>query len=127
VALNLKVAELERRLVEQRTDFNNHVSVHNKGIKKHTKLVKKELATDAKNLNIAKGFVTDDPMKKALTSMIEPEPEDVRSRKKALKGPKPMKYMDEDGMPVKERPSSTTGTGWGEISSSDDSDSDPEP
>ena len=28
---------------------------------------------------------------------------------------------------VKERPSSTTGAGWGEISSSDDSDSDPEP
>ena len=60
------------------------------------------------------------------TSMIEPAPGDARSRKKALEGPKPMKYMDADGNPVKERPSSTTGTGWGEISSSDD-DSDSEP
>ena len=123
VALNMRVAELERRLEEQRTNFNNHVSVHNKGIKKHTKLVKKELATDAKNLNLAKGMVTDDAMQKALTSMID---EDSKSRKKALKGPKPMKYMDEDGNPVRERPSSTTGTRWGEISSSDDSDSGPE-
>ena len=77
------------------------------------------------------GMVTEDAKKQALTTMIEPAPEDVRSRNKALKGPKPMKYMDADGSPVKERPSSTTGTGWpaggGEISSSDDSDSDPEP
>ena len=73
------------------------------------------------------GMVTEDAMKQALTTMIEPAPEDVRSRNKALKGPKPMKYMDADGNPVKERPSSTTGTGRGEISSSDDSDSDPEP
>ena len=66
----------------------------------------------------------DENNKQVLTNLIEP---DARSRKKALKGPKPMKYMDADGNPVKERPSSTTGTGWGEISSSDDSDSDPEP
>ena len=85
------------------------------------------MARDAKNLNSAKGMVTDENMTKALTSMIEPAPEEVQSRKKALKGPKPMKYMDADGNPVKERPSNTTGTGWGEISSSDDSDSDPEP
>ena len=87
------------------------------------------MARDAKNLNSAKGMVTDENMTKALTSMIEPAPEEVQSRKKALKGPKPMKYMDADGNPVKERPSSTqaTGAGWGEISSSDDSDSDPEP
>jgi len=123
----VRVAELERRLEEQRTNFNNHVSVHNKSIKKHTKLVKAEMAIDAKNLKLATGMVTDDAIKKALTSMIEPAPEDVRSREKALKGPKPMKYMDADGNPVKERPSSTTGTGRGEISSSDDSDSDPEP
>ena len=53
---------------------------------------------------------------------------DERSRKKALKGPKPMKYMDADGSHVKERPSNTTGTArdWLEISSSDD-DSDSEP
>ena len=45
----------------------------------------------------------------------------------ALRGPKLMKYMDEDGNPVKERPSSITGTArsWLEISSSDD-DSEPE-
>ena len=42
-----------------------------------------------------------------------------------FKGPKLMKYMDEGGNPVKERPPSTTGGGWGEISSSDD-DSDSE-
>ena len=65
---------------------------------------------------------------KALTSMIEPAPEEVQSRKKALKGPKPMKYMDADGNPVKERPPSITGTArsWLEISSSDD-DSESEP
>ena len=53
---------------------------------------------------------------------------DERSRKKALKGPKPMKYMDADGNPVKERSPSITGTArsWLEISSSDD-DSEPEP
>ena len=39
---------------------------------------------------------------KALTSMIEPTSEDVRGRKKAQKGPKPVKYMDADGNPVKE-------------------------
>ena len=127
MALNTRVAELERRLEEQRTNFNNHVSAHNKSIKKHIKLVIKEMANDDKNLKIAKGMVTDDALMKALTSSIEPTSEDVRSRKKAMKGPKPMKYMDADGNPVKERPSSTTGTGWGEISSSDDSDSDPEP
>ena len=39
-----------------------------------------------------------------------------------------MKYMDEDGNPVKERPPSITGTArsWLEISSSDD-DSESEP
>ena len=123
VALNMRVAELERRLEEQRTNFNNHVSAHNKSIKKHLKLVKAEMTTDAKNLKLAKGMVTDDAMQKALSTMID---EDSKSRKKALKGPKPMKYMDEDGNPVRERPSSTTGTRWGEISSSDDSDSGPE-
>jgi len=35
-----------------------------------------------------KGMVTEDAMKQALTTMIEPAPEDVRSRNKALKGPK---------------------------------------
>ena len=104
---------------------HNHVSVHNKSIKKHTNLVKAEMARDAKNLKLAKRMVTG-AMKEALTSMIEPAPEEEQSRKKALKGPKPMKYMDADGNPVKERPSSTAGTGWGEISSSDD-DSDSEP
>ena len=69
-------------------------------------------------------MITDENNKQVLTSLIEP---DARSRKKALKGPKPIKYMDADGNPVKERPSSTTGPGWGEISSSDGSDSDPEP
>ena len=74
------------------------------------------------------GMVTEDAVKQALTTMIEPAPEDVRSRNKALKGPKPMKYMDADGNPVKERPPSITGTArsWLEISSSDD-DSDSEP
>ena len=90
--------------------------------KKHLKLVEAEMTTDAKNLNLAKGMVTDAALQKALSTMID---EDSKSRKKALKGPKPMKYMDEDGNPVKERPGSTTGTRWGEISSSDDSDSDP--
>ena len=74
------------------------------------------------------GMVTEDAVKQALTTMIEPAPEDVRSRNKALKGPKPMKYMDADGNPVKERPSSITGTArsWLEISSSgDDSESEP--
>ena len=57
--------ELERRLEEQRTNFNNEISVHNKSIKKHSKLVKTEMAKDAKNLNLAKGMVTDDAMKKS--------------------------------------------------------------
>ena len=86
------------------------------------------MANDDKNLKIAKGMVTDDALMKALTSSIEPTSEDVRSRKKAMKGPKPMKYMDADGNPVKERPSSITGTArsWLEISSSgDDSQSEP--
>ena len=67
----------------------------------------------------------DENNKQVLTNLIEP---DARSRKKALKGPKPMKYMDADGSHVKERPSNTTGTArdWLEISSSDD-DSDSEP
>jgi hypothetical protein len=61
----------------------------------------------------------DENNKQVLTSLIEP---DARSRKKALKGPKPMKYMDADGNAVKERPPSTTGAAreWLEISSSDD-------
>ena len=53
VALNMRVAELERRLEEQRTNFNNHVSAHNKSIKKHLKLVKTEMTAVAKNLNLA--------------------------------------------------------------------------
>ena len=97
--------------------------MHNKAIKKHVRLVKEEMARDANNLNSAKDMVTDEALKKVLTSMMKP---DARSRKKALKGPKLMKYMDEGGSPVKERPPSTTGAGWGEISSSDD-DSDSEP
>jgi len=117
--------ELERRLEDQRINLNNYVSVHNKGIRKHIKLVKTEMARDAKYLDSAKSMITDENNKQVLTSLIEP---DARSRKKALKGPKPMKYMDADGNPVKERPSSITGTArsWLEISSSgDDSESEP--
>ena len=127
MALNTRVVELERRLEDQRINFNNYVSVHNKGIRKHIKLVKTEMARDAKYLNSAKSMITDENNKQVLTSLIEP---DARSRKKALKGPKPMKYMDADldGNPVKERPPSITGTArsWLEISSSDD-DSESEP
>jgi len=125
VALNTRVVELERRLEDQRINLNNYVSVHNKGIRKHIKLVKTEMARDAKYLDSAKSMITDENNKQVLTSLIEP---DARSRKKALKGPKPMKYMDADGNPVKERPSSITGTArsWLEISSSgDDSESEP--
>ena len=67
----MRVAELERRLEEQRTNFNNHVPVHNKGIRKHIKLVKTEMARDAKNLDSAKGMVTDDAMKQVLTSTYD--------------------------------------------------------
>ena len=125
MALNTRVVELERRLEDQRINLNNYVSVHNKGIRKHIKLVKTEMARDAKYLNSAKSMITDENNKQVLTSLIEP---DARSRKKALKGPKPMKYMDADGNAVKERPPSTTGAAreWLEISSSDD-DSDSEP
>ena len=125
MALNTRVVELERRLEDQRINFNNYVSVHNKGIRKHIKLVKTEMARDAKYLHSAKSMITDENNKQVLTSLIEP---DARSRKKALKGPKPIKYMDADGNPVKERPSSITGTArsWLEISNSDD-DSEPEP
>ena len=78
MALNMRVAELERRLEEQRINFNNHVSLHNKGIRKHTKLVKTEMERDAKNLDSARGMVTDDNMKQVLTSLIDA---DSRSRK----------------------------------------------
>ena len=97
MALNTRVVELERRLEDQRINLNNYVSVHNKGIRKHIKLVKTEMARDAKYLDSAKSMITDENNKQVLTSLIEP---DARSRKKALKGPKPMKYMDADGNPV---------------------------
>ena len=54
--------------------------------KKHIKLVKTEMARNAKNLNLAKGMVTDENMTKALTSMIEPAP-DPRPRRPPVARP----------------------------------------
>jgi hypothetical protein len=72
-------------------------------------------------------MIADDNIKQVITNMLKP---DTLTRRKALKGPKLMKYIDADGSPVTERPTGSTGTGgaWLDVTTSDDdSDSDSEP
>tara|TARA_B100000482_G_scaffold34046_1_gene21593 strand:+ start:5862 stop:6176 length:315 start_codon:yes stop_codon:yes gene_type:complete len=43
VELHTRVAELERRLENQRINLNHRIALHNKGIREHVRLLKEEM------------------------------------------------------------------------------------
>ena len=127
VELHTRVAELERRLENQRTNINHRIASHNKGIRGHVRLLKEETERAPTHFESIKPMIADDNMKQVITNMLKP---DTLTRRKAQKGPKLMKYIDADGNPVTERPAGSTGTGgaWLDVTTSDsDDDSDSEP